>query len=80
MAALDTTPVLWAVQGDHPPPEMLCNEPLTAAAVAARRKRVEDKAAEEGGEPRRISEIDLWPIVVSNRFRNTEDVVHLRFL
>jgi hypothetical protein len=36
--ALDTAPVLWAAQGDHPPPETLCNEPLTAAALAARRK------------------------------------------
>lgn len=54
---------------------MLCNEPQTAAALAARRQKADDTAAEEGGKAIRISEIDVWPVVVSNGFRNTEDGV-----
>ena len=50
---------------------MLCNEPLTAAALAARRQKTDDKAAEEGKKATRISEIDVWPVVVANGFRNT---------
>ena len=65
--------MLWAADGDHPQPSMLCNEPLTAAALAARRQKADDKAAEGTAKPVRISEIDVWPIVVANCFRNTED-------
>ena len=72
-ASLDAAPVLWSAEGEHPPPNMLCNEPLTAAAVAARRQRADDKAAEEGAKATRITEIDVWPLVVANNFRNTED-------
>ena len=72
-ASLDPSPELWAADGEHPPPKLLCNEPLTAAAVAARRQRADDKAAEEGTKATRITKIDVWPLVVANNFRNTED-------
>lgn len=73
LSSLDPCPVLWAANGIHPLLDTLCNEPLTAAALAARRQRSDDKAAEEGAKPTRISEIDVWPVVVANGFRNTED-------
>ena len=72
LASLDTCPALWAAEGDHPPPRTLCNEPLTAAALAARRLKSDNKAAEEGKKGARISEIDAWPVVVANGFRNPE--------
>ena len=75
MASFDTTPVLWAAAGDHAPPPLLCNEPLTAAALPARRQKADDAAAEAGMKAARITEIDVWPVLIANGFRNTEDGV-----
>ena len=67
-ASLDGRPVLWCADGEHPPLHECCHEPLTAAAL---QKRAEDKcmAAAERGEPERVTELDVFPIVVSNNFR-----------
>ena len=72
-SSLDHQPVLWCAHGMHPVPATLCNEPLTAAAIEARRQTADDKAAETGAKPGRISEIDVWPIVVNNNIRNGGD-------
>ena len=50
--SLDQNPVYWAGDRDgneiaHPPPRTLCNEPLTAAALKARREHQDNKAAED---------------------------------
>ena len=55
LASLDMTPVLWAATGDHPAPSVVCNEPLTAVALAARRQKAVDTAAEQGQKAARIS-------------------------
>jgi len=73
LASLDRTPVLWAAEGQHPPPRDCCHQPLTAAAVRANRTRAEDTAAEAGKREPRVSEMTLWPLVVDHKFRNTED-------
>ena len=74
-ASLDNEPVLWASPevGGHGDPRVLCNEPLTAAAIQGRRHRAEQKAAEAAKSAARPSEMDVWPIVVTNRIRNTAD-------
>ena len=73
LASLDMAPVLWAATGDHPAPSVLCNEPLTAAALAARRQKADDTAAEKGQKAARISDMYVSPVVVAHGIRNTED-------
>lgn len=73
LACLDKAPLLWAAVGSHPDVEACCHEPATAAAVAGKRRRAQERAAEQGkGEPR-INEFDLWPIIVQAGIRNTDD-------
>jgi len=73
-SALDSDPVLWAAPPlVHPPLDECCNEPVTAAATRARRIKAERVAAEEGKGAPRISEFDLWPVVVRHGFENTAD-------
>ena len=74
-AALDHAPVLWPSQGlyKHPDPEDMCREPITAAAIRAKRIKVEDKALEEGKREPRVSDMDVWAVVVRQGFRNTDD-------
>jgi hypothetical protein len=69
--ALDRAPVLWGKLGPHPQLQDCCHEPLTAAATAARRLAQEHKAAEEGQREPRATELDVWPLVVKNGFKNT---------
>jgi len=82
LAALDRDPLLWAAAGVHPPPRECCHQPITAAAVQANRAKAEDSAAEAGKKEPRISEMHLWPLVVQNGFRNTEDdrTAHLQLI
>ena len=82
IAALDTSPVAWKCDGPHEPLHEACQEPTTAAAVTKRRLNAELKAAEEGKEAPRPSDIDVWPIVVRHKIRNTHDnrEAHLRLI
>ena len=70
LASLDTSPLLWAKDGDHPALHLCCNEPATAAAMQAKRQRRELKAAEIGKKDPRVTEYDLWPIVIESGIRN----------
>jgi hypothetical protein len=82
LASLDTHPLLWAQVGDHPALHLCCNEPATAAATQAKRQRREFKAAETGKKEPKVSEYDLWPIVVESRIRNLpgDRTAHLRLV
>ena len=71
--SLDPYPDLWVAEGAHPPVAECCNPPLTANAIKARREYAETKAAAEGKKQPRVSELDIWPVVISNGIRNTPD-------
>jgi hypothetical protein len=70
--ALDATPLLWAAQGEHPCLDDCCHEPLTAAAIRKKNVTKQLNAAEEGKEEK-VTELDVWPLVVHNKFRNGPD-------
>ena len=73
-ASLDARPVLWAAPPlEHPRLEDCRNEPLTAAALRSRREKKDRAAAEAGVAAGRITEMDVWGVVVQNGFRNTDD-------
>lgn len=78
--ALDVEPELWP-EGEHPPLHECREEPMTAAAL---RKRSETKymSAAEQGKPEKITELDVWPIVVAKGFRDgpDENVAHLKLI
>jgi len=65
-AALDPRLVLRAPPGEKPHPAILdsVREPATAAAMTARRLRADNAAAEQGKEPRRLTDGDVWALVV----------------
>ena len=69
-SALDKCPLLWAKEGSHPPLHQCCHEPVTAAAMSTKRRRREHHAAEEGKPEPRMTEFELWPIVVESGIRN----------
>ena len=79
-AALDPKPVLWP--DTHPPVSECVHEPLTASALRARREKADRQAAEDGESAPRITELDVWPLVVKNKFRDTTDVptAHLELM
>ena len=79
--SLDESPVLWASGGEHPALHLCRDEPLTAKALAARSEAAYQKARGED-KPHKISELDIWPIVVENDFRNGPDeyVAHLKLI
>ena len=70
-AALDSAHVLWGHYEPHPPLDACCREPLTGPALDARRQGKEMKAA-EAGKKARITEMDIWGIVVQNGIRNKD--------
>jgi hypothetical protein len=67
--ALDKDYVLWGKDEQHPPLDLCCREPATAAASDARRQ-AKEMTATEVGKKARIDEMDLWGIVVQNDIRN----------
>ena len=68
---LDSKPYTWARH--HKPLFEVCQEPSTAAALN-RRRETKVKLAEELGKPEpRPTEMDLYPIIVKNGFRNSAD-------
>ena len=79
---LDPCPLLWSRAGAHPPLHLCCHEPQTAMALRAKRQRKEDAAAESSRAEPRVTEYDLWPIVVESQIKNTPDDrnAHLRFM
>ena len=72
-SSLDPSPILWAADGLHPPVHECNNPPMTMEAIRARRQYVERSCAEDGKKQPRVSEMDLWPIVVANDIKNTPD-------
>ena len=70
--ALDACPVLWAADGAHPLLHECCHEPLTAAALESRSQEKQRNAAEEG-KHERVTELDVFPVVVKNGFRPGQD-------
>ena len=77
LAPLDKQHVLWAPPpAKHPPLDECCHEPTTAAAISARREKTDLKAAEASKPAARITEVDVWPIVVQHNIRNTHDDVN----
>ena len=81
-SALDPQPLLWSRDGPHSPLHLCCNEPQTAAALRAKRQRDEDAAAEGSTSAPRVTEYDMWPIVVESGIKNTPDDrnAHLRLM
>jgi hypothetical protein len=73
LKSLDACPVLWASAGGHPPVDTCCHEPMTAAASLARRWKASQQAAEEGSAEPRVTELDVWAMVVRAGIRNTDD-------
>lgn len=79
--SLDTSPVLWSSDGDHPALRLCREEPMTAKALAARSEASYQKACADG-KAQKLSELDVWPIIVENNFRNGPDeyTAHLRLI
>jgi hypothetical protein len=77
LACLDAFPEL---SPGHPALEDCVHQPITAAALGAKRLRVEQKAAEKGKPDPRVTDMDIWALVVRSGIRNTtEDPrAHLR--
>ena len=81
-SALDPRPLLWSRQGPHPALHFSCHEPQTAPALRAKRQRREDFAAENSRPEPRMTDYELWPIVVESGIRNTagDRQAHLRLM
>jgi len=71
LSSLDASAVLWP-DGAHPPLDKCCHEPLTAAALK-RRSAHKYMAAAELGKQEKITELDVFPVVVNNGFRPGTD-------
>lgn len=70
---LDPTPLAWAQSGEHHPLFDAAQEPSTACALRRRREqKVRDASASARTEPR-ATELDLYPVIVQQGFRNTPD-------
>ena len=80
--SLDKSPLLWSRIGNHPSLHLCCHQPTTAAASMAKRQCKEKKAAESGKSEPRVTEYELWPIVVESKIRNTptDRSAHLRLI
>ena len=86
MSCLDRFPLMWAYLRPHPPLDECCHEPMTAAALRRRRQHKEFCAAEEGKKEPRVTDLDIYALVVCKGFRNTADdrtahkqlIVHVR--
>jgi hypothetical protein len=77
-ADLDPKPLAWARPdgpngGKHPDLYDASQEPTTAAALKRRRENKVKDACEQGKPEPRPSEMDLYPIIVQQGFKNTPD-------
>ena len=71
---LDLAPALWDVSGTHPSVVLdVCNEPVTAKAMEARREQRVLAAAEAGKAEPKFTDLDVWSLVVRANIRNTPD-------
>ncbi len=75
-SSLDPSPECWAADGMHPRLFDAAQEPCTAAATRACRERRAKAASEAGKSEPRATELELYPIVVENKFKNTADDYH----
>ena len=71
-AALDPKPLVWAAKGEHPDLFDAAQEPTTVAALQRRMER-RSKAASELGKKARYCELNVWPLVVRNGIRNSDE-------
>ena len=55
---IDREPFLWASDGAHPPAEDSCYEPVTAAALQAKRRKIVQAASEQGKAEPKIKDLD----------------------
>ena len=72
-ASLDPKPVLWSASGEHLPLMECIHEPMTANAIQHRREALERRCAEEGKTAPKITDMDVYAIVVKKGFRNIRD-------
>ena len=75
-SALDPEPLLWSFAGTHPEIQESIHEPLTARATQQRRQALDTKAAETGKSAPKITDLDVYPIIVQKGFRNSADYPH----
>ena len=73
LACLDPTPELWDAGGSHPPVLDCCYEPVTAKALEAKRRKIVNEAVEAAKHEPRITDLDVWALVVRCGVRNTPD-------
>jgi len=81
--SIDKRMIKWAATGyEHPDFDECCSEPLTAKALGAKRLKVDRQAADAEEEAPRITELDVWPVVVKHQMRNTPDdqTAHLQLI
>ena len=70
---LDPAPLAWSRAGPHPALFDAAQEPTTAAAMRPRREQsVKAASAVAKAEPR-ATELDLYPVIVREGFRNSAD-------
>ena len=71
---IDKLAIKWAAPGHvHTDFDECCNPPLTAQALGAKRRKLDRDAADNGDAAPRLTELDVWPIVVKHNMRNTAD-------
>lgn len=70
---LDLQPFVWARDGNHPSLFDASQEPSTVCAMRRRRETKVLAAANTGKPEPRPTEMDLYPVVVRNGFRNNHD-------
>jgi hypothetical protein len=70
---LDPTPYTWCRAGEHLPLFQVAQEPTTAAALQRRREHKVKESCSKGKPEPRPTEMDLYPLVVQQGFRNTAD-------
>ena len=71
LATLDRNPELWPVA--HPFIDDCVNPPNTAAAMQTKRRKMCDLAAEQGKDDPRVTELDVWALVVRTGIKNSDD-------
>ena len=72
-SALDPKPLLWSCYGKHLPLMESVHEPLTASATRNRRLAMDMSAAESGKAAPKITDLDVYPVVVRQDICNSAD-------
>ena len=74
-ACLDLAPVLWPATGPnkHPPVDDCVHEPVSAAALTAKRRKLVQEACEHGKAEPKVNDLDVWALVVRAGVRNDVD-------